>query len=133
MLSKGTSFKDDILELDIINVLSPPISQFPKAGGASFLGLPAKPWCLGLLFSKFQSRLRLAEFGAGLSVFEMRICSLTTTWNSETPQTTIPRTLKPTVPCLLLETILLPRVERPSTSTPASVRDDLPPNVVTAF
>lgn len=60
--------------------------------GANVLGPPAKSWCLGLLFTQFQSQTGLKESGVHLSLFKMRTCLPNTMWSPQTPHTTIPPT-----------------------------------------
>lgn len=120
MLSKRTSYDDRLQgssrtqreytppELEM-NVVSLPISQNPNGpseDGANILGPSAKSWCLGLLFTQFQSQTGLKEYGANLSLFKLRTCLPKTTWNPQASHITIPPPVRP-MPRFLLEMVLL--------------------------
>ena len=83
-------------------------------------------------------RKYLEEFGAGLSLFRMRTCLLKLSWSSQTPHTTIPSTTQANSSPLPAGDASAPVAREPlwvycSLSTLTSVRDDLPPNAVTAL
>lgn len=98
------------------------------------------PGAGGLLLTKFQSHPGFTKFGADLPLFKMRIFWLNTTWDSQSPGTTITSTTEVNASLSPPEAYSTPGVEDPlplwvcsSLSTPGSVRTELPPNAVIAI